>query len=153
MITSILLLLFILLEQTPFPASINIAMPAFSLCLIFYCSMKNSKPPYIWALFIIGIIKDSIAGLPLGITSILWILFVMLLVNLKKKIPENSPMVFYWIMFLLASFVYWFVEWMILSSYYQQILPLPVKLQLWVLSGLIYVPLHIMFNKINRSHA
>ena len=74
-------------------------MPLISLILIYFWVLFLPEIYPLWFLFVIGIIEDSLTGIPLGISSFSNILFRFMIISQKRFIVKESREV--------LSFVSW----------------------------------------------
>jgi cell shape-determining protein MreD len=102
-------------------------------------------------LFILGVIADSITGIPLGITSLIYIIVVKLFNNLNQKLIIKENFIQLLIKFAIFSFATVFMKWLFLSIYFLQIYNIINPLiQLFITINL-YVFMHKLFNLLDKK--
>ena len=123
-------------------------MPALPLIPIFYWGRFGGAEISYWFVFIIGILTDAITGTPLGLSAILYLLFLAVLHAQSKYIhKEGFVIIWGYFMILLAGIS--FLQWLIISSLNGQFYAtIPALIQLLV-SISIYPLFHQFFDKIS----
>lgn len=118
-------------------------MPAFVLINIyFWCLFCPGSLPY-WFLFALGLVQDTLAGLPPGVTSLGNIVFVFL-INAERHAFGKMLFGSVWFGFCVLSFSVFALEWVTLSLYSRLFLP-PVSLLFpWAATCLAYPLMHVM---------
>ena len=93
-------------------------LPLFDLMIIYYFAVLKPEVFAVWFLFLLGIISDSLNGLPLGITSFSYIVTVKIFLSLNQKmtVQENFHQVLIWFTYFI--FVVLLLKWLIVSLYY-----------------------------------
>ena len=122
-------------------------MPILALIPVFYWGMAQTRDMPYWFLFVLGILIDSVTGLPLGSTSLEYMLFLILLQSQRKYIHKEG-FVIKWGFFagLLAAASLF--NWASLSFFYSHMqIVLPVLIQ-WLLTVCCYPVLHKFFDGI-----
>ncbi|MFT6332108.1 MAG: rod shape-determining protein MreD [Lentimonas sp.] len=126
-------------------------LPFFDIMIIFYFTILRPQVFSIWFLFILGVIADSITGIPLGITSLIYIIVVKLFNNLNQKLIIKENFIQLLIKFAIFSFATVFMKWLFLSIYFLQIYNIINPLiQLFITINL-YVFMHKLFNLLDKK--
>lgn len=120
-------------------------IPMLDVMMIFYFAVfKNYFG--IWFLFFLGIWSDALNGIPLGITSLCYIILVRLFViaNNRLLVKENFDHV--WRQFILFCLFFVFLKWLIISVIGGSVVsPLNAMVQGFV-SVTVYVVMHRFFD-------
>ena len=144
----------ILITNLSFPFFPEIAMPSFILCCIFLCKVKDLKSLSPLTIFFLGIINDSVAGYPIGFSSLLWIGFSILISYIPHIIKRNFSEFEIFInsfIFFIISMLFWLSAWILLSLYNWQIENIIAFLIQWILTSISYIMLHFLYITI-RNH-
>ena len=126
-------------------AGLSSVIPLFDLMIIFYFSIFRNDFA-VWFIFLMGIWSDALAGNPLGVTALCYILLVKLfsLLNGKLNIKENFQQV--WKQFILFCATFLFVKWGILSVFSGTLYSINTILVQLFLSSVLYVVMHKFFD-------
>ncbi len=147
-----LLVLFLLLTLSAFPfhaGSLGMIRPVFILIAIYYWSITRPDmlPPL--ATFVTGIVFDLLCGYPLGMTA-LTLVAVQWAMRLQRKFLSGQPFRVIWAGMGLVALGAGFVQWLLFSIFYGDIVPLlPVLASVIVTVAVfpLFVPLLAKFNK------
>ena len=124
-------------------------MPLFALISIYYWNtFLPGALPYLF-LFALGLVQDTLSGLPLGVSSVVNILFALLLLREHKSFGKTRFGAV-WLGFTLLSFVAMAIEWVIMSFYSGMMLPVEGLLLQWAATCLAYPSMHLLFTRIYR---
>lgn len=124
-------------------------MPMLVLISIYYWGIFNPRSlPYIF-LFVLGLLQDTLAGLPLGISSFANVLFAWI-VSDRAHITSNMSFKMIWRKFAVLSFAIIMLEWLIICLYYNRLYPFSPELGAWISTLLAYPLLHAFFNATYR---
>lgn len=104
--------------------------------------------PY-WILFLLGILLDVATGLPLGLSSLLLMVLKACLLSVRGKYVRVSFHII-WVQFVLWVTIVAASEWIILSMYYEQVLPLGLACMQLLMSIVGYPIFHQLFLWVNR---
>lgn len=126
-------------------------LPLFDVMIIYYFSVYKEEVFSIWFLFILGIISDSITGLPLGVTSLGYITIVKLfnIVNQKIVLKETFLQIFQ--QFIVFAFAILFFKFALLSLYHLQIHNAINPLIQLIISAVTYIFMHKFFDFLNKK--
>lgn len=111
------ILLVLIMVQSFKVENVTNLMPFLTLIAVYQWSVyvPKSMPPI--AVFLIGILQDILSGGPLGMTALL-LLSVRLIVLGQGGKLLGRDFLFNWLMFLLISFAYAILSWLIVSFYF-----------------------------------
>lgn len=149
----ITLMLAILALVSKHVAGLSHFMPLLPLIPIFYWGMMHAREMPYWFVFLFGLIMDAVSGLPLGLSSLLYVVLLALLHTQRKYIYKEGFVV-KWGYFSLVLAVVDGLEWIILSLFHGQAQGVwPVLLQ-WLLTVGCYPVLHTLFDALyDYTHA
>src|SRR4051812_36744897 len=112
-ITSLLAILFLVAKHL---GGLNHFMPVLPLIPIFYWGMMQARDmPYIFV-FAVGLVMDAVTGLPLGLSSLLFVFFLGML-HAQRKYIHKEGFVIKWGYFAALLAVTGSLNWIILSLY------------------------------------
>ena len=127
----------------------NQIMPMFTLINIYYwCVFYPRTLPY-WFLFILGILQDTLTGVPLGFSSFFNIVFAWLLIN-KFRVFRNMSFAIVWLRFIILSVFVTFLQWFIMAIYYGNVMPVGTQIMMWLSSCFAYPIVHFLLTLIYR---
>jgi len=120
-------------------------IPLFDLMIIFYFGIFKNRFG-IWFIFLLGIWSDALNGIPLGTTSLCYILLVkvFLVLNHKMMIKENFIQVLK--QFIAFCFLFLLIKWSILSIFAGQFISVVDVLVQLIVTPSIYVLMHKFFD-------
>ncbi len=125
-------------------------MPTISFIAIYYWSLyRPSNISYVF-LFILGIIKDAISGVPFGITSISYIAFNSVMNRTRSKY-FHSPLITIWLQFLLMNMMVSFIQWLLVMVSYKSLFAFKIILIQFIITTAIYPFFHQGFARINNK--
>lgn len=147
-----LVITFILLVFCTIPkhmGGIGYVMPVLTLIPIFYWGkLQISEVPY-WFAFIIGLLTDIMSGTPIGMSAMLYLLFLALL-HSQSKYLHKEGFVIIWMYFAVLLTVISIFQWLIISLLNGQVYStVPAFLQLLITISL-YPLFHHLFDKISE---
>jgi rod shape-determining protein MreD len=90
LITTLLTLFFLAAKHI---SGLNHFMPILPLIPVFFWGMTHAREMPYWFVFILGIIMDAVMGVPLGLSSLLYIFFLILLHAQRKYIHKEGFMI------------------------------------------------------------
>jgi rod shape-determining protein MreD len=125
-------------------------MPHLALISIYYWEMFCPGLMPFTFLMVLGLIEDTLHGMPLGVSSAVNIVFALMLIR-EQRTFGNARFKAVWLGFSLLSFLALALEWVIVSFYYGGILPVEAHLLRWVATCLCYPPLHLLLTRIQRT--
>ena len=125
-------------------------MPVFALINIYYWdTFVPGMLPYLF-LFALGLLEDTLTGLPLGLSSFLNIVFALLLLRERKNVGK-AVFGAVWLGFVSLSFIVFGLEWLIMSIYTARLLPVTAHLLQWLATCFAYPPVHLLLTRVYRS--
>ncbi len=124
-------------------------MPLLPLMPIFYWGMSHAREMPYWFAFAAGVLMDAATGLPLGLSSLLLIIFLALL-HAQRKYIHKEGFLIKWGYFSVLLLVYAAMSWLCLSLLYARMLAVVPALVQWLLSVGMYPFLHVCFERIDR---
>ncbi|MCF8474801.1 MAG: rod shape-determining protein MreD [Emcibacter sp.] len=144
--TVILILLMQLHYKIPY---INNIFPYFSLLAIYYwCIFKPNLMP-MSAVFFLGLFQDILSGGPLGMTALCFILIRVFVIAQSGRFLERE-FLFNWLVFIMVSIVYGFLNWAIASLYLKETQNLWNSLGQSLLTIAIFPFLSLMLSWVNK---
>jgi rod shape-determining protein MreD len=146
-----LTVLLVLLSAVPMPIpGITQVMPVFALISIYYWdTFYLGALPYTF-LFALGLLEDTLLGLPLGVSSFVNIVFALMLLRERRNFGKTLFGTV-WLGFVSLSLVAMALEWIALSVYFGRMLPVAAHLLQWVATCLAYPPMHLLLTRVFRS--
>lgn len=125
----------------------GLALFPVDVCLIsiyYWTIFRPSAMPF-WFVFVLGVIRDGLMGTPLGISSLIFILFRLFVLSQQRYLTKEAFFAM-WMGFGLVTVPTLAVYWFISSMYAGSLLPLiPLGMQ-WVFTFGLYPLFHILFN-------
>ncbi len=119
---SSLILLF--LSYIPLNISfLNNIRPAMGLICVYFWMLHRPDLFNLWAVYALGAVDDVISASPLG-SNILALLLLYVLINNTSRFFNAKPFVVTWYGFVLLSLLTMAAQWLVVSVYYSQFLPL-----------------------------
>lgn len=124
---------------------LNHVMPMLHVIPMFYWGMNHAREMPYWFVFALGIVLDAVMGMPMGITSLVYIMFLMLL-HAQRKYIHREGFVVKWGYFaiLLGSTVS--LNWFGLALFHVQFDGLGRAFVQWVLTVCCYPVMHRAFD-------
>jgi rod shape-determining protein MreD len=119
------------------------------VCLIsiYYWAIFRPNALPFWFVFALGVVRDALMGTPLGISSLVFILFRLLVLTQQRFLAKES-FIAMWLGFGLVLVPILTFHWLLASAYARALLPLgPLAMQ-WVFTFGFYPLLHILFNSL-----
>lgn len=124
-------------------------MPALPLIPVFYWGMMQAREMPYWFVFMVGLVIDAVSGLPLGLSSLLYVFFLVLL-HMQRKYFHKEGFVIKWGYFALLLGATSAMNWAMLSlfnSRAENFLPAIIQ---WLLTVGCYPALHRGFDGLNE---
>ncbi|MFO0388207.1 MAG: rod shape-determining protein MreD [Alphaproteobacteria bacterium] len=112
MVTLVLVMLYLVPKHA---ATFSNVMPMLHITAVFYWGMANYKHMPYWFVFCIGLLIDGVTGLPLGITSMIYVLFVLFM-RLQRKYVHKEGFLVHWAFFSALLLVMFGIEWLVVTS-------------------------------------
>lgn len=91
-------------------------MPLLPMIPIFFWGLMQAREMPYWFVFLIGLVMDSISGLPLGLSSLLYIFFLALL-HAQRKYIHKEGFIVKWGYFAVLLAVMSSLHWIMLSLF------------------------------------
>lgn len=124
-------------------------MPMLPLMAIYYWSIYAPRRMPYGVAFVIGLIYDSLLGLPLGVTSLLFMLFKYLLQS-QHRVLAKDPFAFIWLRLALLLAVVLGGQWLAVMVYFNNRPPVDILFVQYMLTVLLYPVLHAFFQRIDQ---
>ncbi len=125
----------------------NYTMPLLPLLPIFYWgTIQAPEMPY-WFAFLIGLLMDVVSGLPLGLTALLYMIFLVVTHSQSKYIHKEGFIII-WGYFMLLVAIICLCQWLLISFSAKQWQALPAALIQWLLTVGLYPMFHKLFDNI-----
>jgi rod shape-determining protein MreD len=144
-------LLLLILSSAPVDVTGTSAFfPAFDVMAIyFWSSYRPTAMPY-WFVFILGILRDSLEGIMLGVSPFVYLLIRLIIVSSKRLYrKENFIVVWQGLIFILIIAIT--LKWALLSFLIDKTLVIDYAVMQFMVSIAIYPLLHWLFNIINLA--
>lgn len=117
------------------------------VCLIsiyYWAIFRPAALPF-WLVFLLGVARDALMGMPLGISSLVFILFRLVVLSQQRYLVKETFWAT-WFGFGIVAIPTLAVYWLLASAYVQAVQPfMPVAMQ-WLFTFALYPLLHIVFN-------
>ena len=114
LITSLLAIFFLAAKHI---SGLNHFMPILPLIPVFYWGMTRAREMSYWFVFLLGIVLDAVMGLPLGLSSFLYIFFLIML-HAQRKYIHKEGFLIKWGYFAALLGVTCGLNWIILTLFY-----------------------------------
>jgi rod shape-determining protein MreD len=125
-------------------------MPAFALISIYYWdTFCPGMLPYTF-LLALGLLEDTLSGLPLGVSSAVNIVFAVLLLREHRNFGR-AQFGAVWFGFALLSLMAMGFEWIIMSFYLGRMLPVGAQLLQWIATCFAYPLMHSLLTRVYRA--
>jgi len=131
------------------PAGIGYFPPHICLMSIYYWSLFHPAAFPLWLIFAVGLLQDTLLGAPLGLTSLLFIVFNRILLA-QQRFALRESFWASWCGFALAGAVFFLVYWIAMSLYLSDIPPISTSIMQWVFTIALYPLAHAGFNVLHR---
>jgi rod shape-determining protein MreD len=146
LVPGICVLLLLVLSLAPL-GMMGLALFPVDICLIsiyYWVIFRPTALPF-WFVFLLGIIRDALTGMPLGISSLLFLLFRIVVLSQQRYLVKETFWAT-WLGFGIVTIPVLGLHWLLASAYVRAAQPLmPVMMQ-WVVTFGLYPMLHILFN-------
>jgi len=126
---------------------LNHVMPLLPCIPMFYWGMLHAREMPYWFVFTIGLVMDAVMGLPLGLTSLVNVIFLMLL-HAQRKYIHREGFVIKWGYFALLLGATGSVNWFALSFFQTQFEGLGPAFLQWLLTVCCYPVFHRSFDAV-----
>jgi rod shape-determining protein MreD len=131
---------------TPLPALRSVAPDIAFITLFYWLSYAQALTPFAFVA-LIGLVHDSLYGLPLGLSS-LWYLFLWLLLYRGRRWLVKEELMPASLVFALLSLVWFLGQWLTVFAVTGQQEDVSVMLLRWLLTSFLYVPSHLLLSHI-----
>jgi rod shape-determining protein MreD len=125
----------------------NYVMPLLPLLSIFYWGTIHAPEMPYWFACLIGLLMDVITGVPLGLSALLYLLFLVITHTQSKYIHKEVFMII-WGYFMMLVAVICISQWLIISLSGKQLQPIPAVFIQWLLTIGLYPMFHKLFDNI-----
>jgi len=124
-------------------------MPALALiCIYYWNTFSPGLLPYTF-LAALGLLEDTLYGMPLGLSSAVNILFAVMLLYEHRNFGR-AQFGAVWFGFALLSLIAMVIEWIIMSFYQGQVLPVATDFLRWLATSFAYPPMHLLLTRVYR---
>ncbi len=150
-LTAILLTIVNLNSISNNPTGLVISLPLFEIMIIYYFAIYKKNVFGLGFIFFIGIWSDSLNGIPLGITSLIYVVVVKIfdLISHKQSPKEDFKSILK--EFVIFITVILFLKWLLLSFYYKDPYSVSPFLSQVIISSLTYVIMHKFFDFLSKK--
>jgi rod shape-determining protein MreD len=135
-------LLFIAMLPMPIHGLEHI-MPLLLLAPVFYWGISEGREMNFLTVFVLGILSDVATGLPLGFSSLSYVFFLALL-QAQRKYIHKEGFVMKWGYFCMLLATTMLLQWLVISIYNGQIMPLLGAFVQWIATIGCYPFLHVL---------
>lgn len=126
------------------------ALPPLAMIGVIYWSLIAPDRMTILAPVCLGLLNDALLGLPLGISSLVW-LAVLVCLRAFYELVEDSGFLMAWLLATIASVIFSLLEWGLYSFYFNHLYPLwPMALQA-VLMALLFPAVHSFLHAVTAA--
>ena len=131
-------------------------LPLFEVMIIYYFAVYQNNIFGSWILFLLGIWSDALNGLPIGITSLIYLIVVKLFnfIRQKQAIKENFASILQ--EFAIFISIILLLKWMLLSIYNKNFYNITSYIIQIIVSCIAYVLIHkicdFLFKKLSKDY-
>lgn len=146
LVPGICTVLLLLLSLTPIGLS-GMALFPIDVCLIsiyYWAIFRPAALPF-WFVFLLGIVRDALMGMPLGLSSLIFILFRLVVLSQQRYLIKETFWAT-WAGFGIVAIPTLTVQWLLASAYVREVQPLMPAIMQWIFTFGLYPVLHIVFN-------
>lgn len=126
---------------------LNHVMPLLHTAPIYYWGMLHAREMPYWFVFALGLILDAVMGLPLGLTSLVFVAFLMLL-HAQRKYIHREGFVVKWGYFAILLAATGSLNWFALALFHVQPEGLGRAFIQWLLMVCCYPVMHRCFDAV-----
>jgi rod shape-determining protein MreD len=126
-------------------SGLNHVMPLLPSIPVFYWGMLHAREMPYWFVFALGLMMDAVMGLPLGLTSLMYIAFLLLL-HAQRKYIHREGFVVKWGYFAILLAAIGSLNWFTLTLFYGPPSGLGMAFVQWLLTVCCYPVLHRAFD-------
>jgi rod shape-determining protein MreD len=127
-------------------------MPLLPLIPVYFWGLHQRKEVPYWFVFLLGLIMDTVTGLPLGLTSLLYVFFLALL-HAQFKYIYKEGFIIKWGYFAMLLGAMIMVNWLMLVLFYSDTFSLKFAIIQWLLTICIYPLFHMLFAALSERIA
>lgn len=121
--------------------------PSYEVIFIYYwCNFRPNAIPT-WFVFLLGVIQDSLYGMPLGTSSFTNLVLQGFIIS-QRRIIAKKPFMVVWIGFILTSLFTEIFKWGLACLIFDYIFSIEYLVVEWLLTVAIYAWIHAFFNLI-----
>jgi len=131
-------------------AGLSKLVPLFDVMMVFYFTVFR-QVFFVWFLFLIGIWSDSLNGIALGITPLLYIVLTKFFIVLNQKVIMRENFKQIWQQFVAFCFCFLFFKWALLSIFGKGSYSFMTIFIQFILTSCIYVVMHKFFDYLNQK--
>lgn len=125
-------------------------VPDLALISLFYWKLYYPDSMPFWAVCVIGLVQDTLMGLPLGLSSFLYLIFSFALTT-QRKVFARETFFTLWFGFTVLVAGFYLLLWLLLYGANGTSLPVVVVFLQWGLTVGLYPPLHMLCNLVYTS--
>jgi len=142
LLTFILAVLYLVPKHMEGLASV---MPFLPIMPVFYWGIMHARAIPYWFVFLIGLVMDAVMGTPLGLSSLIYILFLSL-VTTQRRFFHKEGFLVKWAYLAILLLVVAVFNWLLLSWFNGKSMPfMPATMQ-WLLTVACYPIAHKLFD-------
>lgn len=143
-------LMFFLLSLAPIGlAGMGDFPPDIFLISIYYWTTFRAPVMPFWLVFLLGILRDSLFGIALGMSSLIFIFFRLLVLSQQRYLVKETFWAM-WVGFGIVTIPALLIQWTLASAYLKELLPIETTAMQWVFTFGLYPLLHVAFNSLYR---
>lgn len=146
----LLAVLLVLLTSIPLKIpGVAYFLPMVEVMMIYYwCIYRPDAMPN-WFVFALGIFRDALAGVPLGVNALTNVLLRSAVVMMREKYIK-VPFLFVWQGFMVFACMAMAVKWVLFSFIFDQLLGLNMAVMQLLLSVAVYPLFHSLLNLVHK---
>ena len=142
----LLTLLMILLTVAPRQITGRVDfMPVLVLIAIYYWGIFRPRLMQYWWVFLLGLLQDALMGMPVGMSSLLFLLFLFL-VRWQGRMYARQSFMSMWFGFALLSATIFLLNWTMMTLFFGRPMVIQTAVIQWIMTAGIYPFLHQAFN-------
>lgn len=130
-------------------AGLNNVMPLLPLIPVFFWGIMIARATPYWVVFVIGLVLDAAQGAPLGLSSLLYMLFLTMLES-QRKLLHKEGFLPKWASLAVLFAIMSGLNWLLLSWFHASAMPLVPAVIQWGLTVAIYPVLHKGFDLLDQ---
>ncbi len=146
---SLLVFLLVIFCLMPKHAGIGHFMPVLWLIPVFFWGTFETREIPLWVGFASGLMMDAVSSPVLGLSALLTLAF-MLTLHAQRKYIHKEGFLIRWGYFAIFFAAYLIIQWLVLSLWMKQVLPISSAFFQWVLTLCVYPLLHRAFELLSE---